>query len=135
MKITKLELGSPDEVETVYYEAFMHCDVSVMAALWALGDVVCIHPGSAMISGHQSVVRSWSHIFKGASPPQLEYKVLKRTLSQDLAVHIVSETVGSEDNAALVLATNIYQKFDTGWLMLGHHASLIQTQHQGKSLQ
>lgn len=132
---TQLKLDSPEEVEAVYYEAFTHCDISVMAALWAQGDVTCIHPGSGVIKGYESVVRSWSHIFTGANPPQLEYNVLKRTISKDLAVHLVTEVIGLDDNAAQVLATNVYQKFDRGWLMIAHHASLVQAQRRGKSLQ
>jgi ketosteroid isomerase-like protein len=122
-----LQFNSHDEVEAVYYEAFGHCDVEVMAALWAVGDVVCVHPGSGAVVGHEAVARSWRHIFTGSLPPQLNYTVAKRTVSDSLAVHIVIETIGSAGEEAVVLATNVYQKFAEGWLMIEHHASLVQS--------
>ncbi|MGD2119099.1 MAG: nuclear transport factor 2 family protein [Chromatiales bacterium] len=124
----KLELKTPDEAEAVYYESFMHCDQQLMAALWADGDVICIHPGSGAIVGHEAVTRSWSHIFTDAQQPYLNFKVLKRTISDDVEVHLVAEEIATgQDAYALVLATNTYQKFASGWLMTGHHASLVQT--------
>lgn len=74
MKGSKLEYKSPDDIETVYCEAFIHCDVDVMAALWSDGNVVCIHPGSAAIMKRDAVVRSWSHIFANAQRPDLKAK-------------------------------------------------------------
>lgn len=135
MKGDKLELNSPDEAEAVYYEAFLHCDKDVMAALWADGDVVCIHPGSGAIVGHEAVVRSWSHIFSNALPPQITYRVGKRTQSGDVAVHLVSEEIAADGESAVVLATNVYQKFASGWLMIEHHASLVATRRQDQTLQ
>ncbi|MBD3670237.1 MAG: nuclear transport factor 2 family protein [Gammaproteobacteria bacterium] len=134
----KLELRTPDEAEAVYYEAFMHCDKEVMAALWADGDVICIHPGSGAIVGHEAVVRSWSHIFTNARMPEINFTVAKRTMTDDLAVHIVAEEIATGNEAsAVVLATNVYQKFPSGWLMTEHHSSLVpvQTERQGQTLQ
>jgi len=133
---SKLELKTPEEAESVYYEAFMHCDKEVMAALWADGDVVCVHPGSGAIVGHDAVVRSWSHIFTNAQTPEITYTVAKQTVSDGLAVHIVAEEIAtSGTTSTVVLATNVYQKFDSGWLMIEHHASLIQAKQQGQTLQ
>jgi len=131
----KLELKTPDEVEAVYYEAFLHCDAEVMSALWADGDVVCIHPSSGAIVGHAKVVRSWAHIFTGALPPQIKFTVGKRMLADDLAVHLVVEEIATDGDAAVVLATNVYQKFESGWLMTEHHASLAPMQRHEQTLQ
>lgn len=136
MIASKLELKTLDEVEAVYYEAFKHCDKDVMAALWADEDVVCVHPGSGAIVGREAVIRSWSHIFTNAQMPEIIFTVAKRTVSGNLAVHIVAEEIATGILASkLVLATNVYQKFDGGWLMIEHHASLVQTKQQGQTLQ
>ena len=136
MKKSTLKLQTPEEAETVFYEAFMRCDAEVMAALWAEGDVVCIHPGSGAIVGHEAVVRSWNHIFSNAHPPQITYTVSKRTVSDELAVSLVVEEVSTDGgDTALVLATNVYQKFDSGWLMVEHHGSLVQSRSQKQTLQ
>ena len=136
MQESKLEFNTPDEAETVYYEAFMHCDSEVMAALWATGDVICVHPGSGAIVGHAKVLRSWQHIFSDAQQPTLNYTVVKRTVSDTLAVHLVAEAFATGGaSPTIVLATNVYQKFDQGWLMIEHHGSLVQAPAQAQTLQ
>ncbi len=132
----KITYQTPDEVEAVFYEAFGFCDAEVMAALWADGDVVCVHPGSGAVVGHTEVSRSWAHIFANAQRPQIRFKVAKRSHSTELAVHIVTEEIYSGDElAAVVLATNVYQKFASGWLMVEHHASLVQSGRKRETLQ
>lgn len=114
----------------------MHCDYDVMVALWADADVVCVHPGSDAIVGLESVKRSWSHIFSNAQMPKLRFSVIKRTVSDELAVHLVMEEFATGASATTtVLATNVYQKFDSGWLMVEHHASLVMGQQDGQTLQ
>ncbi|MET0049782.1 MAG: nuclear transport factor 2 family protein [Candidatus Thiodiazotropha sp.] len=136
MKGNKLELKTPEEAEIVYYESFMHCDAQLMGALWADGDVICVHPGSGAIIGHERVSRSWSTIFQNAQRPQIRYQVIKSTLSEDLAIHLVSEEIATgEDAYALILATNVYQKFESGWLMIEHHASMVHTGRNQQTLQ
>ena len=136
MDNSKLKFKTPEEAETVFYEAFMHCDAEVMAAIWADGDVLCIHPGSGAIVGHEAVVRSWSHIFANAHPPQISYTISKRIVSGELAVSLVVEEVSTDGgDSVLVLATNVYQKFDDGWLMVEHHGSLVQSRPQKQTLQ
>lgn len=136
MENSKINLRTPDEAEIVFYETFMHCDTETMAALWADGDVVCIHPGSAAIVGYDAVMGSWSQIFTNARPPQITYSAIKRTVSKDLAVNLVMEEISTDGaETALVLATNIYQKFECGWLMVEHHGSLVPARPQKHTLQ
>jgi hypothetical protein len=133
---SKLEFRTPDEVEAVFYEAFMRCDSDVMAALWADGDVICVHPGSGAIVGYEAVTRSWRHIFTGAATTNIEFSVTKRSETEELAVHVVAEEIGVGGPApALVLATNVYQKFSSGWLMIQHHGSVVQTNREGRVMQ
>ena len=129
-------MQTSDEAETVFYEAFMHGDKEVMAAVWADDDVVCVHPGSGVILGYDIVVRSWKHILENTQGSDIRYTVTKKTVTDDLAVHIVAEEM--MDNGivmAVVIATNVYQKFEQGWLMIEHHGSLMQQQHKGEMLQ
>ena len=136
MKGSKLEFKTPDDAESVFYEAFKQCDKDVMVALWADGEVVCIHPGSGAIVGYDSVARSWSHIFSNAQRPDITFNVLKKTMADGLAVHLVVEEISTGDaGSTLVIATNVYQLFDSGWLMIEHHASLLQTNKRGQTLQ
>ena len=136
MKTSKLTLKSPDEVEAVFYEAFIHCDPEVMAGLWADEDVICVHPGSGAILDYRSIVRSWVNIFSDVRRTELKYTVINAVSANDLAVHVVAEEMLSSGMVtAVVLATNVYRKFNAGWLMIEHHASLMQSLSNGQTLQ
>jgi hypothetical protein len=131
-----LHIKSADEAEAVFYEAFMHGDMAVISALWAEEHVICVHPGSGIISGHDAVIRSWRHILENASPTSLRYRTVNKTATADLAVHmVVEEILDNDTTVALVIATNVYRKFAHGWMMLEHHASLMQQSGQGRTLQ
>ena len=136
MKTSKLTFKSPDEVEAVFYEAFIHCDPEVMAGLWADEDVICVHPGSGAIVDYRSIVRSWVNIFSDVRRTELKYTVINAVSANDLAVHVVAEEMLSSGMVtAIVLATNVYRKFNAGWLMIEHHASLMQSLSNGQTLQ
>ncbi len=136
MPKSSLHIKSPDEAETVFYEAFMRGDREVMAALWAEGDVICIHPGSGAIIGRDAVVRSWDHILADSHPGEIRYTVANKIESDDCAVHVVSEEImGNGMVMAVVIATNVYRKFANGWLMVEHQGSLVQTAQTNETLQ
>ena len=136
MSKATLKIQSADEAETVFYEAFMHGDIDVMAALWAKGEVVCIHPGSGVVSGYEAVVRSWRHILEDAQGPDVRYTLLNQTQTDEIAIHLVAEEIMQDGViVAVVIATNVYQKFDHGWLMTEHHSSIVQQEHHGETLQ
>jgi hypothetical protein len=127
---------SSSEAEVVFYEAFMHCDVDVMSALWAEGDVVCVHPGSGIISGYEAVVRSWRHILENSSPSEIRYDLVSKTIAGDLAIHIVTEEILNNGTpVAIVVATNVYRRFNHGWQMVEHHGSVMQQEAVHRTLQ
>lgn len=132
----KVTFRTPDEAETVFYEAFRHCDSEVMAALWADGEVVCVHPGSGAILGHTQVARSFAHIFTHAERPAIQYSLINRVESDDLAVHLVTEELATgQESVVRVLATNVYRKYAQGWLMVAHHASVVQGRASSQTVQ
>jgi hypothetical protein len=136
MKKSKLQFKTPDEADVVFYEAFMRCDPEVMAGLWADEDVVCVHPGAGVIVEYGAIIRSWENIFSNVDSAEMKTTVIRRVLSDELAVYIVAEEMLSSGQvAAVVLATNVYRRFDSGWLMIEHHASLVQNQANGQTLQ
>ena len=136
MPAPALYIQSPDEAEVVYYEAFMNADIDVMSALWARDDVVCVHPGSGVIAGYDAVLRSWRHILENSGPAEIRYSVIHKTHTEDLAVHLVSEEIIDQGTVmAVVVATNIFQKFPQSWKMIEHHASVVQQDHDGETMQ
>ena len=136
MRKLKIQFKTPDEVDAVFYEAFMRCDPDVMAGLWADEEVVCVHPGAGIIVEYDAIIRSWENIFSDVDSAEMKTTVIRRSLSDELAVYVVAEEMlRSGQVAAVVLATNVYRKYDRGWLMVEHHASLVQNQSNGQTLQ
>jgi hypothetical protein len=131
-----LHIESPEEVEVVFYEAFMRGDIDVMSALWADSNVICVHPGSGVISGYEAVMRSWRHILEDSQGAEIRYNVVNKTQSKEIAVHIVAEEMMENDiTIAIVISTNIYQKFENRWMMIEHHGSILNQESRGKTLQ
>jgi hypothetical protein len=115
--------------ERRFYEAFSRLDLGLMRGLWAEDPgAYCIHPGGPLIQGRERVVQSWSEIFSSASPPTIEYRVVSTRQAEDLAVHLVEESIRPSGprsgEPSRVLATNVYVMREGDWRMLVHHASL-----------
>ena len=88
----------------------MHCDIDVVSALWAEGDAVCVHPGSGVISGDDAVIRNWRHILEHSRPTEIIHRLISRTVSADLAIHVVTEDILDKGNVvAVVITTNEYR--------------------------
>ena len=128
----QFDFSTPQGAEEAFYAAFAECDYKAMETVWALDDVVCIHPGSSALIGREAVMRSWANMLLNAEPPMIRINVLSRTAGDGLAVHVVEEhiTSGYGDTASVssVLATNLYRKEDDGWRLLEHHASMPRLQ-------
>ena len=63
-------------------------------------------------------------------PRSFALRGLQVSATDRLCVHTLEEHIsvpGTAFVAPPVIATNIYQRFDTGWLMILHHASVAPT--------
>ncbi len=119
--------GSPDEIETAYYDALGRADIEALMALWADDEeIVCIHPGGQRLVGHVVIRAIWEEILsRGAlhiSPRQLH-----ATQNMLTAVHSIVEDIAHPANVTSevhVVATNVYMKTAQGWKIVMHHASV-----------
>ncbi len=120
-----LELGSPEAVETVFYQAFRAADIQLMMTLWGPApDILCVHPGAAALLGRQAIQRGWSYIF-GGGPVQIAATLLHRQQHEHLAWHGIEERLTNPANGRItsVFASHLYVKTDAGWRLHLHHAS------------
>jgi hypothetical protein len=119
---------TPDEAEAAFYAAFETLDIALMGAVWAeQPSPVCVHPGGDLLQDRSEVLRSWREVLTGAERPELQYRVIQRTASEGLAVHLVEELIRpsrSREEPNRILAMNVYRKTADGWRMTAHHASL-----------
>lgn len=136
MKPVASGFATADEAEHAFYHAFASCDYKAMAAVWLDDKVVCIHPGSNAIYGYDAVMQSWSEILNDSTLPDILFNVVNKSINENLAVHLVEEHIATEPGAeVVVLATNVYKRFEDGWLMIEHHASMIPAQSDKRTLQ
>ncbi len=55
------------EINARFYEALSAQDLAAMETVWLHEPWVrCVHPGWEMLTGWQSIRKSWSNIFKNA---------------------------------------------------------------------
>lgn len=115
--------NSSDEAESSFYSAFENFDLDLMKATWyRADDVYCIHPGGPAQTGYDAVLKHWSYVLGDNQPTKIDYKVISVRNNDQYAIHLVEETIGSEQ--VVVIATNTYIRTDNGWRLYSHHASL-----------
>jgi len=120
-------LGSPDDIETQFYEALQRGDIDKLMSVWSDDDdISCVHPGGPRLIGAAAIRASFEAIFGNGAVNAQPDKV-RRVVAHSSAVHSVLERVqimGSDGpQSAWVVATNVYLKGAQGWRMVAHHAS------------
>ncbi len=123
----RMDAESPEQAEAVFYAAFEDGDLKAMARIWAHnGDVVCVHPHGPQLVGYDQVMQSWENILDNTAGFRITVQVVNHYHEGDVSVRFVNETLVNEHGDAApvtVLATNAYQRTESGWRMVLHHAS------------
>ena len=115
--------NSSDEAESSFYSAFENLDLDLMKATWHQAEnVYCIHPGGPAQTGYDDVLSHWAYILGDNQATKIEYRVISVQKHENIAIHLVEETIGSEK--IVVIASNSYINTDNGWRLYSHHASL-----------
>ncbi|XP_039170339.1 uncharacterized protein LOC104448692 [Eucalyptus grandis] len=111
-----------------FYRSFKNGDLSAMQAIWSKGDhVCCVHPGVLGISGYESVMDSWIHVWGNYEfPLEIELREVRVHVRGDLGyvtcVELV-KTKGSSWGGQFV--TNVFERSDGQWFICVHHASPV----------
>ncbi len=119
-----------NEVNRRFYEAFESLDITRMESIWVREDYIkCVHPGWALLSGWDAVMESWRRIFENTEQMRFTLTNVETRIQGSLAWVTLYENLASrlqgEANAAVVLATNIYEQRADGWFMIHHHGSPV----------
>ena len=119
-----------NEVNRRFYEAFESLDIKRMEAIWLREDYIkCVHPGWALLAGWDAVMESWRRIFENTQQMCFTLTNVEVRVQGDLAWVTLYENLASrlqgQTNAAVVLATNIYEQRADGWFMIHHHGSPV----------
>ncbi len=119
--------STPDDTEAQFYEALQRGDIERLMAVWSDDDdISCVHPGGPRLVGPVAIRASFDAMF-GNGVIDARPEKIRRLKSHGCAVHSVLERVrviapGGEQ-AAWVVATNVYLQTAQGWRLVAHHAS------------
>ncbi|HEY2988210.1 MAG TPA: nuclear transport factor 2 family protein [Candidatus Binatia bacterium] len=113
-----------------FYRTFESFDMAQMEQIWLRADYIqCFHPGWGMLRGWEPVMTSWRRIFENTeeirfllTEPRVE---VRDALAWVTVYENLTHRIGQEVSAAVVLATNIFEKHPAGWLMIHHHGSPV----------
>ena len=113
-----------------FYDAFSQRDFRKMNLLWWQGTTsLCVHPGSEVLIGWETIQASWKSIFNSTNSFEIDIEVIKVELDQAIAHVVVRETVLQSSRGqkfkAQSIATNIYQKMAQKWYLVHHHGSPV----------
>jgi ketosteroid isomerase-like protein len=119
-----------EEANAAFYRAFESLDIAEMDAVWAHGDHVrCVHPGWPLLCGWDAVRGSWRRIFENTEEMRFSLSAVTVEVVGDFAWVTCTENILSEvgDRVAVtaILATNLFERAATGWLLVHHHASHV----------
>jgi ketosteroid isomerase-like protein len=120
-------MASPEDAESLFYEALRDGDLDRVMTVWADDDeVICVHPGGARMVGPQAVRAAFEAIFANGNIV-VHPEHVKRLQAMGSAVHSVLERIdvitADGPRTGWIVATNVYVKTTQGWRMVAHHAS------------
>jgi ketosteroid isomerase-like protein len=119
-----------EEANAAFYRAFESLDIAEMDGVWAHDDHVrCVHPGWPLLCGWDAVRDSWRRIFENTEEMRFSLSAVTVEVVGDFAWVTCTENILSEvgDRVAVtaILATNLFERAATGWLLVHHHASHV----------
>ena len=104
-----------------FYRAFSEGDVEAMNALWSTrSSVACLHPGMPLLVGREAVLASWREILSGRPGIPISCQAPTTQVFGETAIVYCYE--GPENEAAHLVATNVFVREDGAWRIVHHHA-------------
>jgi uncharacterized protein (TIGR02246 family) len=126
--------ATPDEAAVsaanlAFYRALEARDLSAMDSVWLQEEsATCVHPGWHRLEGWSEIRRSWENIFANARPWSVASEQVRVQVVENVAWVTCTEVLvpfgsDSEDGAARMQATNIFERRNGEWRLVHHHAS------------
>ena len=118
------------KVNEMFYKALGTRNLELMDEVWVKDPRVgCVHPGWIMISGWQAIRQSWENVFDPNDQVDIRLYNITLEIKGDIAwltciqqlIYINRDPIGIN----MSQSTNIFERHDSGWRMILHHASPI----------
>jgi ketosteroid isomerase-like protein len=113
-----------------FYKALGTRDLELMDTVWIKDSRAgCVHPGWVMLQGWQAIRQSWENVFDPRDQVDIKLSGISVEVKGDVAwlTCIQELTYINRDPVMMNVSqsTNIFERHDSGWLMVLHHASPI----------
>ncbi|HET9216362.1 MAG TPA: nuclear transport factor 2 family protein [Terriglobia bacterium] len=119
------------EANLNFYFALESLDVELMEDVWLMdANACCIHPGGERLSGWEAIRETWERIFKSTTYMRVDITDVSVEVHGNAAwvtcLENIATSAGGQTHRARAYATNIFTyEEDSGWMLVVHHASLI----------
>lgn len=111
-----------------FYKALENGDIGLMGDIWLKDDTVkCIHPGWPLIRGWSDIRESWEKIFESGQLGSVEISDTFADVNEEIAwlncIEKLNHVIGGQVVITMAQTTNIFEKRDSRWYLVLHHAS------------
>ncbi|MGH7908907.1 MAG: YybH family protein [Thermodesulfobacteriota bacterium] len=116
------------KVNEMFYKALGTRNLELMDQVWVKDSRAgCVHPGWIMLSGWQAIRQSWENAFDPNDQVDIRLYNMTVEIKGDIAwltcmqqlIYINRDPIGIN----MSQSTNIFERYDSGWRMILHHAS------------
>ena len=131
--MTESEQGPEQVIEANlnFYFALESLDVELMEDVWSMdANACCIHPGGERLSGWETIRATWERIFRSTTYMRVDITDVAVEVHGNAAwvtcLENIATSADGQMHRARAYATNIFTyDDDSGWMLVVHHASLI----------
>ena len=118
------------EANLKFYFALESLDINLMEEVWATdASACCVHPGWQKLQGWESIRSNWEQIFRNTTFMRVDVTEVRVEIHGNVAwvscLENITTSVSEKLRRAYAHATNIFIFEDDRWLLVLHHASLV----------
>jgi len=118
------------EVNERFYKALGTRDLKLMDKVWIKDSRAgCVHPGWTMLQGWQAIRQSWENAFDPEDQLDIKLMNVSVEIKDNVAwVTCVQQLVYIKRDPIMInlsQSTNIFERSESGWLIVLHHASPV----------
>jgi ketosteroid isomerase-like protein len=119
------------EANLKFYFAIESLDVDLMEEVWTTdASATCVHSGATRLAGWENIRASWEQVFRNTTFMRIDVSEVsvevQGTVAWVTCLERITKSVGAQTRQAQGYATNVFVLQDDRWLMVLHHASVLE---------
>lgn len=118
------------EANEMFYEAICSGDIGLMREVCVRDSrSKCVHPAWPMLYGWEAIEESWKNIFDAGGIADIEISDVRVHVSGQVAwvicIEKIAHRAGDEIRLGYAQCVNVFERSDSSWRLVIHHASPI----------